>query len=61
MLDERVRPKHLERHGRSYFYRPRRGERGLDEMPNPPFESPKDGNVMAWNCRCVLVPKFEAA
>lgn len=61
MLDERVRPKHRERHGRVYYYNPRpeRGERGMDEMPNPPYESPNDGGVWAPNCRCVLVPVFE--
>lgn len=61
MLDSRVRPKHAERHGRIYYYNPRpeRGERGMDEMPNPPYESAKDGGVMAWNCRCSLAPVFE--
>ena len=59
MLDDRVRPKHAERHGRKYYYEPFPGERGLDEMPNPPYESPKDGGVLAYNCRCVLVPIIE--
>lgn len=62
MLDDRVRPKHAERHGRIYYYNPRpeRGERGFDDMPNPPYESPNDGGVLAHNCRCVLVPVFES-
>lgn len=59
MLDNRVRPKHMIRHGMKYYYDPGPDERGLDEMPNPPYESPKDGGSMAYNCRCVLVPLIE--
>lgn len=61
MLDNRVRPKHAERHGRVFYYNPRpeRGERGMDECPHPPYESDKDGGVWAANCRCVLNPVFE--
>ena len=26
----------------------------MDECPQPPRESPRDGNVHAYNCRCLL-------
>ena len=28
-------------------------------MPRPPFESPADGNALAWNCRCYLRPVID--
>jgi hypothetical protein len=59
VLDSRVRPKHLERDGWAYYKSPGRGQRGLHERPDPPRESPKDGGVWAYNCRCFLSPIFD--
>ncbi len=60
ILDNRIRPKHRHRHGDTFYYHPRpeRNERGMDECPNPPYESPRDGNTLAYNCRCRIVPLF---
>lgn len=60
MDDDRVRPKHAERHGRKYYYNPdkNKNQSGIDELPNPPYESAKDGHVLAHGCRCWIVPVF---
>jgi uncharacterized protein with gpF-like domain len=58
VLDSRVRPKHLERDGWAFYKTPGPGQRGMDERPDPPRESPKDGGVWAYNCRCFLSPIF---
>lgn len=55
VLDERVRPEHRAAHGRRFYRVPKRGQRGLEEMPQPPIWS----GVVAWNCRCFLVPIIE--
>lgn len=61
MLLPTTREKHRHRHRDIFYYHPRpeRGERGMDECPSPPYESPRDGGVMAWNCVCRLSPIFE--
>ena len=53
VLDSRTRPDHRARHGTRYWKRPRPGQKGLGEMPRPPYEA--DGKL-AYNCRCLLVP-----
>jgi hypothetical protein len=53
ILDDRIRPKHLQRNGTIYYKNPRYGNKGFDQMPNPPIE--EDGKI-AWNCRCWLSP-----
>lgn len=53
VLDDRVRPEHRARHGFKYYRNPKKGQRGMGEMPHPPLEA--DGTV-AWNCRCGLSP-----
>jgi uncharacterized protein with gpF-like domain len=52
--DSRVRPDHAERDGRTYWKEPGPGQRGLDERPDPPRESPRDGGRWAYGCRCYL-------
>lgn len=51
ILDDRIRPEHRARNGTIYYKTPRYGNKGFNEMPNPPLEA--DGSV-AWNCRCWL-------
>jgi len=53
ILDDRIRPEHRERNGTIYFKKPRYGEPGFDQMPNPPYEA--DGTI-AYNCRCWVTP-----
>lgn len=53
VLDDRVRPEHRKRHGFKYYRNPKKGQRGMDEMPRPPLEA--DGSL-AHNCRCGLLP-----
>lgn len=55
-----TRPKHRHRNGEIFYYfpRPERNERGMEDCPNPPYESPSEGGVMAWNCLCSIVPVF---
>lgn len=55
------RPEHKARHGTTYWKSPGPGQKGMDECPHPPFESARDGNRIAWNCRCYLAPHFKAA
>lgn len=50
ILDDKIRPAHRERNGTIYYKTPRYGNKGFDQMPNPPMEA--DG-THAWNCRCV--------
>lgn len=52
MLLPTTREKHRHRHRDTFYYHPRpeRGEKGMEYCPNPPYESPADGGVMAWNC-----------
>lgn len=52
VLDDRVRPEHRAMHGRKFYRVPNRGQRGLDQCPQPPIWN---GQV-AWNCRCFLIP-----
>jgi SPP1 gp7 family putative phage head morphogenesis protein len=52
-LDRNTRPEHRRRDGTIYYKQPKRGQKGLDEMPRPPREA--DGSI-AWNCRCYLTP-----
>ena len=61
MLLPTTRPKHRHRHKDIFYYNPRpeRNEMGMDRCPNPPYESPHDGGVMAWNCVCRIVPIFD--
>ncbi len=63
MLLPTTRPKHRHRHRDIFYYNPRpeRNEMGMDRCPNPPYESPHDGGVMAWNCVCRIVPIFQEA
>lgn len=50
------REEHKERHGRRYYREPKFGQRGLNEMPQPPFEA---NGTIAYNCRCFLVPLID--
>lgn len=56
VLDERTRPKHYARAGQVFYKNPTGDQKGMDECPQPPLESPKDGSVHAFNCRCFLTP-----
>ena len=53
ILDDRIRPAHRERNGTIYYKTPRYGNKGFDQMPNPPMEA--DGSH-AFGCRCWLSP-----
>jgi SPP1 gp7 family putative phage head morphogenesis protein len=55
-LDQNTRPEHAARSGTIYYEHPGPGQLGYDARPNPPHESPNQGNKMAWNCRCWLTP-----
>lgn len=54
--DTHVRPEHRKRNGTTYYREPKRRQKGFDEMPRPPFESPRDGGKIAFGCRCWLSP-----
>jgi len=56
-LDQNTRPEHRRRNKTVYYKKPKRGQKGLDEMPRPPQEA--DGSI-AWNCRCYLTPVLGA-
>lgn len=45
-LDTNTRPEHRKRDGTIYYREPEAGQKGFDEMPQPPLEA--DGSV-AWN------------
>lgn len=53
VLDERTRPEHRKRDGTIYYRNPGPGQKGFNEMPQPPQEP--DGTI-AFNCRCFLSP-----
>lgn len=53
VLDSRTRPEHRKRDGWRYWRNPKKGQRGLSEMPRPPREA---AGGWAWNCRCWLEP-----
>ncbi len=56
------RPWHVARDGTQYFKQPGEGQKGLGQMPRPPFEAedprerPAGAPYMAWNCLCYLTP-----
>lgn len=54
VLDERTRPEHRARNGQRFYKNPKPGQKGMDECPQPPFESPRNGAGLAFNCRCLL-------
>lgn len=56
VLDENTRPAHAARNGQIYYLDPKPGQKGMDECPAPPLESPRDGSIMAWGCRCYRTP-----
>jgi len=56
VLDHATRPEHRKRDGDKFYRVPGPGQKSFYEMPRPPRESPKDGNVWAFNCRCFLSP-----
>lgn len=56
-LDSKTRPEHRKRNGTIYYKQPKAGQKGLDQMPDPPREA--DG-TLAWNCRCILSPVLSA-
>lgn len=58
VLDSRTRPEHRARNGTIYYRNPRPGQLGFDVMPHPPIDP---GGVIAYNCRCILIPVFETA
>ncbi len=49
------RPEHKRRHLTIYYKLPKRGQKGMNEMPRPPQEA--DGST-AENCRCWLTVVF---
>jgi SPP1 gp7 family putative phage head morphogenesis protein len=55
-LDSRTRPEHAARHGEIYYRNPGPGQKGFNEMPQPPIDP---GGVLAYNCRCFLAPVFD--
>lgn len=55
VLDSRTRPEHRQRDGTIYYRDPTPGQKGFNQMPQPPMEA--DGRI-AWNCRCMLEPVF---
>ena len=54
------RPEHLERSGTIYYVRPKAGQKGLEEMPQPPYDRIDGRPVLMFNCRCWLSPVFAA-
>lgn len=56
VLDRATRPEHRARHGTKYYRHPTGNQKGYDEMPQPPRESPRDGGKWSFNCRCFLSP-----
>jgi uncharacterized protein with gpF-like domain len=58
VLDNRVRPDHEKRDGWTFYKTPTAGQRGMDQRPDPPRESPRDGGRWSYNCRCFLTPIF---
>jgi SPP1 gp7 family putative phage head morphogenesis protein len=55
-LDSRTRPEHRARHGTIFYRNPKPGQKGFNEMPQPPVDP---GGVLAYNCRCFLTPVFD--
>ncbi len=45
------RPEHLARSGTIFYFHPEAGQKGIDQMPQPPVEA--DGSV-SYNCRCLV-------
>lgn len=62
MHDEHVRPWHLKRDKTIYYKNSAPGQKGLEQLPNPPEEAadpnerPPGTPQMAWNCRCYITP-----
>jgi len=56
VLDDRTRPEHRARNGQTFYKQPTGNQRGMDECPQPPRESPKDGSKWAYGCRCFTSP-----
>lgn len=61
VLDAATRPEHRKRDGWEFYRTPKKGQRGFDQMPRPPRESPRDGNRWAFCCRCRLEPIISEA
>lgn len=55
VLDDRTRPEHRARDGTIYYRNPKSGQKGLDQMPQPPIDP---GGKLAYNCRCFISPVF---
>lgn len=55
VLDDRTRPEHRKRDGTIYYRNPGPGQKGFDQMPQPPIDP---GGKLAFNCRCFLSPVF---
>lgn len=53
------REEHRKRHGTKYYRTPKAGQKGLSEMPQPPFDNISGTMVIQPNCRCFLVPLLD--
>lgn len=49
---------HLARSGTIYYFKPTGNQKGLDEMPNPPYDRENGRLVLKHNCRCFISPHF---
>lgn len=54
------RPEHLARSGTIYYVNPKDGQKGLSEMPQPPYDVENGRMQLEYNCRCYLSPVFAA-
>lgn len=52
------RPEHLARSGTIYYFHPKAGQKGLDQMPQPPYDRENGRLVLKHNCRCFISPRF---
>lgn len=55
MLLPTTRDKHRDRHRQIFYLNPGPGQKGMDDCPNPPYESERDKNELAHGCVCRLV------
>lgn len=49
---------HLKRSGTIYYVNPQKGQKGLQDMPQPPYDVENGRMVLKHNCRCFISPVF---
>lgn len=52
------RPDHLKRSNTIYYVNPQKGQKGLQDMPQPPYDVENGRMVLKHNCRCFISPVF---